>query len=170
MFCHTHVMHAMSSWANTQQFIYYYFSLLFIDMLVIRCVVWEYVWLNYQLHSKCIIICFVFIDVVCFTPFLFKWWCKLVRQCVFTSFTPLLYYTQHAIQYDMWQQIRVHTIIQVVCCWVQTEKWKKKHKTNNFNNRKKCKDKFKTYKSRLLQASQSSSCDCLQHYGMYNTC
>ena len=37
-------------------------------------------------------------------------------------FTSLFTYTQHTIQYDMRQQIHVHTILQVVCCWVQNER------------------------------------------------
>ena len=37
----------------------------------------------------------------------------------------------------MRQLIHVHTLIQVVCCWIQTENVKKKQKTNNFNKPKK---------------------------------
>ena len=56
----------------------------------------------------------------------------------------IFYYTRHTMQYDIREQTHVHTIIQVVCCWIQTEKWKKKQKTNNFNNNKnKCNLKIK---------------------------
>ena len=46
----------------------------------------------------------------------------------------------------MSEQTHAHTIIQVVCCWIQTEKWKKKQKTNNFNNKNKCNFKRKESK------------------------
>jgi len=43
--------------------------------------------------------------------------------------TSLSYYTQYK-QYEMRQQMHVQTIIQVLCCWIQTEMWKKIQKTN----------------------------------------
>jgi len=50
----------------------------------------------------------------------------------FFKLTSLVYYTQHTMQYDTRQQTHVHTIIQVVCCWVQTEKWKKESENKHF--------------------------------------
>ena len=46
-----------------------------------------------------------------------------------------VHYIQHPIQWDMRQQIHVHAIFQVVCCWIQTKTCKKQN-THNFNNNK----------------------------------
>ena len=48
------------------------------------------------------------------------------------KFKSLFCYNQHTLQYDIREQMHVHTIIQAVCCWKQTEKVKKETENIHF--------------------------------------